>query len=118
MEKWKMITSIASLNKVKACSKQFRFDAEYFKPEYLSVENKIKASKYVELRNCISLLTDYHANGSYESLRDNVKLLTEKSHAYMIRTVDLEKDDYETDVFMLMSMHIIFLRNQKCLAQK
>lgn len=108
-----MITSIVNLNKVKACSKQFRFDAEYFKPEYLSVENKIKALKHVELRDCISLLTDYHANGSYESLRDNVKLLTERSYAYMIRTVDFEKDDYETGVIYVDEHAYNFLAKSK-----
>ena len=39
----------------------------------------------------ISVLMDYHSNGSYETLRDNVKLLDTPDYAYMIRTTDLEK---------------------------
>ena len=108
-----MKTSIVNLNKVKESSKQFRFDAEYFKPEYLLIENKIKANQYRELRDCISILTDYHANGSYETLRSNVTLLTEKNYAYMVRTVDLERDDYETDVIYVDEHAYNFLSKSK-----
>lgn len=46
----------------------------------------------------ISVLTDYHANGSYEILRDNVTLLSEPSYAYMVRTTDLESINYNNEV--------------------
>tara|TARA_R110002033_G_scaffold162930_3_gene199811 strand:- start:10635 stop:11846 length:1212 start_codon:yes stop_codon:yes gene_type:complete len=39
------------------------------------------------------LLTDYHANGSYEVLQENVELL-EQGFALMVRTTDLEKNDF------------------------
>ena len=108
-----MKTSVVNLNKVKISSKQFRFDAEYFKPEYLAIENKIKMKQCYELRDCISILTDYHSNGSYETLRNNVTLLTEKNYAYMIRTVDLERDDYETDVIYVDEHAYNFLSKSK-----
>lgn len=46
----------------------------------------------------LNILTDYHSNGSYETLRDNVTLLDEQGYALMVRTTDLEKANFEEDV--------------------
>ncbi|RDY22702.1 restriction endonuclease subunit S [Romboutsia maritimum] len=46
----------------------------------------------------LKVLTDYHSNGSYETLRDNVTLLDTPSYALMVRTTDLEKNNFEDDV--------------------
>lgn len=46
----------------------------------------------------ISLLTDFSANGSYSKLDSIVKMYDEPNYAYMVRTVDLEKNDFENDV--------------------
>lgn len=46
----------------------------------------------------LDILTDYHSNGSYETLRDNVTLLDKQGYALMVRTTDLEKGNFETDV--------------------
>ena len=46
----------------------------------------------------LKTLTDYHSNGSYESLRDNVTLLDTPSYALMVRTTDLESNNFEKDV--------------------
>ena len=43
----------------------------------------------------IQLLTDYHANGSYERLKENVELLSEEDFAIMIRTTNFEKKDFK-----------------------
>lgn len=55
------------------------------------------------LRKCklgdyIEVLTDYHANGSYESLKENVSLLENKDYAIMIRTLNFERDDFYDDL--------------------
>jgi len=75
-----------------------RIDAEYYQPTYLQSELKIKNIKHDQLGNLISLLTDYHANGSYEILRNNIELLDKPDYALMIRTVDFEKDNFENNV--------------------
>lgn len=49
------------------------------------------------------LLTDYHANGSYETLQENVTLLNE-GYALMVRTTDLEKNNF-TDGVNYISEH-------------
>jgi type I restriction enzyme, S subunit len=40
----------------------------------------------------MELLTDYHSNGSYKSLRENVTLMDEKNYAWMIRSTDFENN--------------------------
>ena len=51
-----------------------------------------------ELGNYLNVLTDYHSNGSYETLRDNVTLLDTEDYAFMVRTTDLENNNFEKDV--------------------
>lgn len=48
----------------------------------------------VKLGDYLTVLTDYHANGSYERLRENVTLLDKPDYAVMIRTTNFEKDDF------------------------
>ena len=56
----------------------------------MSSLQRVQIGKYIEI------LTDYHSNGSYESLRDNVKLLSKKDYAIMVRTLNFERDDFST----------------------
>lgn len=56
------------------------------------IKNKWEKFK---LRELISLLTDYHANGSYEALKKNVELLDTPEYSTMIRTTNFEKNDFE-----------------------
>ncbi len=75
-----------------------RFDAEFFKPEYLEIEEKLKKINNNLLNNLIIKLTDYHANGSYQILKEHVDLLDEPDYALMIRTIDFETDNFENNV--------------------
>lgn len=52
----------------------------------------------VKLGDYLSVLTDYHANGSYEKLKENVTLLDDPDYAVMIRTTNFEKDDFVEDL--------------------
>jgi type I restriction enzyme S subunit len=54
----------------------------------------IKAKRETDLGTFITTLTDYHANGSYETLKKHVELLTEPNFALMVRTTDLEKNNF------------------------
>ena len=47
-----------------------------------------------EIDEYLECLTDYHSNGSYESLRDNVTLLDSPNYALMVRTTDLENNNF------------------------
>lgn len=73
----------------------------------------IKKQKHSQLRELISILTDYHANGSYEILRGNVELRAEPDFAHMIRTVDIERDDFENDIICISEHAYNFLDKTK-----
>ena len=75
-----------------------RLDAEYYQPEYLDCKKKIENFGYKNLGDLLEILTDYHANGSYEVLKRNVQISNEKNFTLMVRSVDLERGDFNTDV--------------------
>ena len=99
-----------SFKKILTDNTFLRFDAEYYSPEYVEAEKLAKSKPNQELRNLISVLTDYHANGSYEILRNNVQLLDYPDYALMIRTVDFERDDFEHDVKYISEHAYNFLK--------
>jgi type I restriction enzyme S subunit len=49
---------------------------------------------WCRIKDLIFDLTDYHANGSYESLKANVVLLDLPNYALMIRATNFEKNDF------------------------
>ena len=92
---------------------KFRFDSEFFKKEYLIKERKIKLLNHDKLNNLIGTLTDYHANGSYERLKKNVEISEIKNDVLMIRTTDLERDDFYSDVRYISKNAYEFLEKTK-----
>jgi len=87
-----------------------RIDAEFYQPEYIVVEQKVQKCKYNKLKNLISILTDYHANGSYEILRNNVELLDKPDYALMLRTLNFVNDDFKYDVKYISKHAYNFLK--------
>ena len=69
----------------------------------------------IRLGDCILVLTDYHANGSYKKLKENVELLDEESFAVMIRTTNFEKKDFLTDLKFINKQAYEFLSKSKVL---
>lgn len=61
----------------------------------------------------ITVLTDYHANGSYESLKEVVELKDERDFALMVRTTDLEKNNFDNDVKFITEEAYNFLTKSK-----
>ena len=57
-----------------------------------------KGWEIAEIGKYLDVLTDYHSNGSYETLRGNVTLLDTPNYALMVRTTDLENNNFEKDV--------------------
>ena len=47
------------------------------------------------LGNLIHPITDYHANGSYKVLKENVTLKDKEDYALMIRTTNFEQVDFK-----------------------
>jgi len=69
--------------------------------------------KIINLGEIISLLTDYHANGSYEILRDHVQLFNKPDYALMVRTTDLESNNFVEGVKYISKSAYEFLEKSK-----
>ena len=104
--------SIVNLSEVKENS-DFRIDAEYWKPENYVVKKLLNECNSCRFEDKIDMLTDYHANGGYKMLKDNVKMTDEKDYALMIRTVDLENENYENNVKYISENAYNFLKKTK-----
>lgn len=79
-------------------NEKFRIDDEFFMKEYISAYRKIKSIPNIVLKDEISVLTDFHANGSYEAISEVFELLDEPNFAYMVRTTDLEINNFSDNV--------------------
>ncbi len=64
----------------------------------------------------LELLTDYHANGSYELLKNNVTLLKHVDFAIMIRTTNFENNDFKNDLIYINKKAYEFLSKSKVFA--
>ena len=62
---------------------------------------------------CIELLTDYHANGSYEKLKENVELLDTPNFAIMIRTTNFEQNDFIKNLIFITEDAYDYLKKSK-----
>ena len=60
--------------------------------------NNSKGWAKVRFGDLIAHLGDYHSNGSYQTLRENVTLLQSPDYALMVRTTDLEKNNFTDGV--------------------
>lgn len=60
----------------------------------------MKVDKKVKLGSIISVLTDYHANGSYKILKKNVELLDDPNYALIIRTKNFEQKNFEDNKYI------------------
>jgi type I restriction enzyme, S subunit len=87
-----------TLNNLKLDNEKFRLDDEFFQKHFTQAYKLIKTKPFVKFGSVMEILTDYHANGSYEVLSKNVSILDEPNFAYMVRSTDLEKLDFESDV--------------------
>ncbi len=67
----------------------------------------------VDFGDLIDILTDYHANGSYEILRENVVLKKQSDYALMVRTTDLENNNFEGDCIYIDEKAYNFLSKSK-----
>ncbi len=65
------------------------------------------------LGDFIRTLTDYHANGSYKILKENIELKRSPDHAIMIRTLNFERPDFENDLIYLNEKEYNYLKKTK-----
>ena len=71
------------------------------------------ASLYTQLGELLALLTDYHANGAYEKLKENVTLLDAENFAVMIRTTNLESQNFSEKLIYIDQHAYEYLKKSK-----
>jgi type I restriction enzyme S subunit len=54
--------------------------------------------KISSLNDCLELLTDFEANGSFESVADNVNIYDNENYSWYVRATDLEKNSELSNV--------------------
>ena len=73
-------------------------------------------SEIILLGELLEVLTDYHANGAYEKLKENVELLNEPNYAAIIRTTNFEQDNFDTSLKYINKHAYNFLKKSKVYA--
>ncbi len=76
-----------------------------------------KKNQIVKLGDILEVLTDYHSNGSYKTLKENVTLLEQPNFAIMIRTTNFEKNDFKKNLIYINQQAYNFLSKSKVLHQ-
>lgn len=71
------------------------------------------SSNKVRLGDLIEVLTDYHANGAYKKLKENVELLDDEDYALMVRTTNFENNDFNDSVKYINEHAYNFLEKSK-----
>lgn len=94
-------------------NEKYRFDSEFFLKDFVSAYALIKKKQHSTIGKEYSCLTDFHANGSYESIAKNYQLLDNKDYAYMVRTTDLETKNYTDNVKYISKQSYDFLSKSK-----
>ncbi|OKB12233.1 restriction endonuclease subunit S [Helicobacter pylori] len=76
-----------------------------------------KKNQIVKLGDILEVLTDYHSNGSYKTLKENVTLLEQPNFAIMIRTTNFEKNDFRKNLIYINQQAYNFLSKSKVFHQ-
>ncbi|UOS48976.1 restriction endonuclease subunit S [Helicobacter pylori] len=76
-----------------------------------------KKNQIVKLGDILEVLIDYHSNGSYKTLKENVTLLEQPNFAIMIRTTNFEKNDFRKNLIYINQQAYNFLSKSKVLHQ-
>ena len=90
-------------------------DADAFMGSVLNEVFEKLEEKY-EIKNIgsmLDLLTDYHSNGAYKTLKANIELLDNEEYALMIRATDLENEDYKKNVKFITEEAYHFMSKSK-----
>ena len=76
------------------------------------MKSNLKLSS-IKLGDVLETLTDYHANGAYEKLKENVELLDEENYAVMIRTTNFENNKFSENLKFITEDAYFFLKKSK-----
>ena len=69
----------------------------------MSKLNRILMGDYIDI------ITDYHSNGAYKKLKENVELLDREDYAIIIRTLNFERNDFRNELLYVTEKAYNFL---------
>lgn len=69
--------------------------------------------KKIKLGNYLEYISDYHANGSYKTLKENITFKRKKNYAIVIRTLNFERQNFEQDLLYINKKEYDFLSKSK-----
>jgi type I restriction enzyme S subunit len=69
--------------------------------------------KRIKLREYINIITDYHANGSYKVLKENITLKYQEDYAIMVRTLNFEANNFSSNLIYINKEAYEFLSKSK-----
>lgn len=69
--------------------------------------------KDIVLREYIDTITDYHANGAYEKLKENITLKYTSDYAIMIRTLNFESNNFDSNLIYINQNEYEYLSKSK-----
>lgn len=72
--------------------------------------------KEIILGNYITIITDYHSNGSYKDLKKHTTIKYTPEHAIMVRIINFKKNDFEKDLIYLNKFEYEYLSKTKVFA--
>lgn len=104
--------SIANLSDSNS-THSFRLDAEFFHPELIKYDKALKKKGFNKFRQHIDILTDYTANGSFASLKENSKVKDDVDFAKWIRIQNLDSDNFDNNVRYVSEKSYNFLKKSK-----
>lgn len=67
----------------------------------------------IKLGNYLEYISDYHANGSYKSLKKNITFKKQKNYAIVIRTLNFERNDFHDDLLYIDKREYDYLSKSK-----
>lgn len=93
--------------------KNLAYARELFDDKMAQVFDGITSKhKAVQLGDVIETLTDYHANGAYEKLKEHVELKDTEDYAWMVRSTDFE-NNFQNDLRFISRTAYDFLEKSK-----
>jgi type I restriction enzyme S subunit len=101
------------LEELRILDKKFRIDSYFFSKQYFMFNKLLRKYEVIKLGDILETLTDYHANGSYEILKNHVIMSDKDDYAYMVRTSDLEASNFTKNVKYISEHAYNFLDKSK-----
>ena len=104
-------------NNIDIKKNQINFCNNLIKSQFVEMfgDPKLNEKKWIKapMGDYMTVLTDFSSNGSYKTLDSTVVMYDEPQYAYMVRTTDLENDDYKNNVKYITKEAYNFLSKSK-----